>query len=349
MRARRDATGRAPAAMAVLMVLITAGTLSSHGHEILDCFSPAKQAAISSGHAVVDVVQVPEVDLAVIGAVRTTAGGDRLLAWFREIEQLQTGPHAQTVRRFSDPPQIADLSGFALDDQDLESLRECRPGRCDIKLSAGEIAAVQRALRAAGPRWKPAVQDAFRQLMLDRARAYLAGGLAAALPYEDHAGPVLPGRELQLLLHEWRPALVGGPAPPTYLPKREDGPRASSRESLLFWSTDRYDGAKPVFSITHASLVAGDGAGGPAVVTAVQVYANHYLTASVSLTAIVTEPGGPGYLVYSRRSSADVFRGSFGGWLRRVVRKRIGVEGPAAMDRLRTKLETGIPEPRHSR
>lgn len=331
-------------------MLATAAAMSSGSFDILDCFTPAKRAAISSGRAVVDLAHVEDVDLAIIGAARTTAGGDRLLAWFREIEQLQTGAHPSVVRRFSDTPQITDLSKFALDDQDVESLRECRPGRCGIKLSAGEIAAVQRTMRAAGVHWKTAVQDTFRELMVDRAREYLARGFAAALPFEDHDGAVLPGSELESLLHDWRPALIGTPAPSVYVRNEKGSRRPPARDSLLFWSNDTYDGAKPVFSITHATLFAGDDESRPTMVSAVQVYASHYLTASVSLTAIASAPDGTArYLVYSRRSRVDVFRGTLGGWLRRTVEKRIRAEGAGALDRLRMKLETGPPDPRSSR
>ncbi len=351
MRARGPATGIAAAASTTIaiMMLANAGAVASGGLEILACFTPAKQAAISSGRAIVDLAHVQDVDLAIIGAVRTTAGGDRLLAWYREIEQLQTGPNAPAIRRFSDPPQIADLAGLALDDQDLDSLRECRPGRCEIKLSAGEMAAVQRSIRAAGPRWKLAAQNTFRQLILDRARQYLAGGLTAALPYEDHEGALSPGREFESLLQDWRPAVVGMASPAAYM-RSHQGRRPLARESLLLWSRDVYDGAKPVFSITHLTLFAGDDADSPTLATAVQVYASHYLTASASLTAIVSAPGSAErYLVYSRRSRADVFRGALGGWIRRIVQKRVGAEGSAALDRLRTRLEAGTPEPRSSR
>jgi hypothetical protein len=346
MKERRTAIGLAAI---VTAVMLAATVVWSDSRDVLGCFPPAKQAAISSGRAVVDVAHVEDVDLAVIGAARTTAGGDRLLAWFREIEQMQTGSYVRIVRRFSDPPRLADLSAFALSDQDLESLSECRPARCDIKLSAGEMAALQESIRIAGRRWKPAVQDTFRRLMLDRASRYLAGGFTAALPYEDQEQPMRLGDEFEFLLRDWHPVAVGMPAPAAYLRTPEGSRWAPARESLLYWSMDSYDGAKPVFSITHATLFDGGGKG-PSIVTAVQVYASHYLTASVSLTAItVPSTEGARYLVYSRRSRADLFRGTFGGWLRRIARRRIGIEGAAALDQLRVKLETGVPEPRSSR
>jgi hypothetical protein len=207
------------------------------------------------------------------------------------------------------------------------------------------MAAVHRTIRAAGAQWKPAVQNTFRELMVARAREYLAGGIAAAPRLEDHDGAVWPESELELLLHEWRPTIIGMQPPAALLRRDAGGRRPLPRESVLFWSNDRYDRGKAVFSITHATLFAGDDEGRSTLVTAVQVYANHYLTASVSLTAIVSaRDSSARYLVYSRRSRVDVFRGTLGGWLRRTVEKRIDSEGPAALDRLRTKLETGTPD-----
>lgn len=111
-------------------------------------------------------------------------------------------------------------------------------------------------------------------------------------------------------------------------------------------------GSEPIIAITHVSLfpvveygsaegrVTEQGTGGLTIAFK-QVYATHYLTASLSLTSITPAgDGSPRYLVYARRSRADVLGGVFGGIIRKLIERRIRSEAPAALDRLRRKLET---------
>ena len=74
-----------------------------------------------------------------------------------------------------------------------------------------------------------------------------------------------------------------------------------------------------------------------------QVWASHYLTASLSFTLIVGAESGPRYLVYVRRLRTDAFEGTFGRLVRSVVERRIRSEAPALLDGLRLKLESGAP------
>jgi hypothetical protein len=293
------------------------------------------------------VVTVNDVDLAVVGAVRTSADQDRLLAWFRQIERLQQSAYIPLIRRFSDPPQLADVAALELSDEDLEGLRDCKPGRCGLKLAAFEMGQVAHAIDLAGRDWKRAAQQAFRQILVERARAYLAGGLAAALPYQDHRDGASPAIEFEALLSG---RLVPGIATPELLDYIRAYPKSvrNDAECFLFWSQDMFGDAKPIVSITHVALFRGQTATEPTVVASVQVFATHYLTASLSLTAIVQTSAGGRYLVYARQSRADVFRGMFGGLVRRLVRKRLRVEGPPLLDALRRKLESGPPPNRKS-
>src|SRR5690606_28527904 len=75
----------------------------------------------------------------------------------------------------------------------LDRLRRfCRPGDCRLNLAESEMAAVQRALAADGPGASAETQRAFRQVVLDRTRRYLTGGLEALPEYHDRSKPVRP-------------------------------------------------------------------------------------------------------------------------------------------------------------
>jgi len=96
-------------------------------------------------------------------------------------------------------------------------------------------------------------------------------------------------------------------------------------------------------SITHLSILTAT-ADEPAIVIASQVFATHYLNASLSLTAL-TGCGADGrrHLLYLRRSRVDVFHGTFGGLVRRIVNKRVRAEGRPLLESFRMKVELGPP------
>ena len=117
----------------------------------------------------------------------------------------------------------------------------------------------------------------------------------------------------------------------------------SPAETILFWSRDLLGDAKPIIGITALSLFPADGSDEPPIALAFQVYASHYITSSLSVVAMVPVSDRVRYLVYRRCTRADVFGGTFGGFIRRMVNKRVRDEGPPALDGLRRKLESGLP------
>jgi hypothetical protein len=165
---------------------------------------PRAWSKVETGGAVVAVLPATGRDLSVFGVTRTTASGDRLAARTRAVEELYQGRYIAAINRFSAQPQLADVAGLTLDDEDLHDLRRCRPGDCGLKLSAQEMHDIAAAALAAGSAWKPAVQAAFRRAMVARARAYLDDGLATAAPYADDKAPVSPAVEFDEIARDHR-------------------------------------------------------------------------------------------------------------------------------------------------
>jgi hypothetical protein len=307
----------------------------------LRMFSSERRGEIAAGAPVVQVLRAHGNDFAVAGAVLTTATPERLIAWSREIAALQRGKYVPVIQRFSTPPRIEDLASLTLDENDLDELEECRPAHCGLKLSASEIQHVRRSIAASPDRPRSAALDAFRSLMLDRVRGFLANGFRGALPYEDEDDPVRPAVEFDAVLERSAQDPLFTPRVARYLGAFP----ASSREaeSFLYWSKDLLGDAKPIISITHLSILPAT-ADEPSIVIATQVFATHYLNASLSLTAIDDcAAAGRRHLVYMRRSRVDVFQGTFGGFVRRMVSKRVRAEGPSVLDAFRIKLEHGLP------
>ena len=328
-----------PPATDPLALLAPAGTITAED-----------RVRLEAGSAVVDVLPARQRDLAVFGAARTRAANDRLIAWMREIEELHRGKYIPLIRRFSDQPRADDVASLTLDEEDLSDLATCEPGSCGVKLSGAEIQRVRQAAADAGPRWKGAVQAVFRDIVLARACGYLARGDAAAGPYEDKRKPVHPSAEFNSLTAQLAGDGLLGAAATEYLrfyPHRLD----AEVESFLYWSKETLGDSKPIVTITHVSIFRSDDPGRPPVlVAAKQVFATHYLTASLSLTAL-TRPAADGrrYLLYLRRSRADVLGGTFGAMVRRIIERRVRAEAPGVLDALRRRLENGAPSALSSR
>ena len=187
-------------------------------------------------------------------------------------------------------------------------------------------------------------------MIVERASAYIAAGHAGAAPYHDHKTPVSPEEEFDLLSRNMK---LEGAAPIGMASYLRSYPLAKEpgAESFLYWSKETLGDSKPIIAITHVSLFSSSQPGSdetlrknPATdaVTGAfkQVYASHYLTASLSLTSITPAvAGSPRYLVYVRRSRADVLGGAFAGIIRVLTERRIQSEAPA-LDSLRRRLET---------
>jgi len=305
--------------------------------------NPEERGRLDRGETLVKVVPARDREVVVFSATRVTFGGDRLVAWIRRIADLKRGRYTDAIGRFSEPPRPADLAALTLEEQDLEDIRRCRPGACGVKLSDAEIETLRQRVAAAGSDWQPAVQAAFRDLVLARADAYLALGHAAVPPYHDKGTPTSPRDEFARVIEGSGFLAEGLPDLTRHLLEYPHGPSAPI-ESFLYWAKERL-GGRPVVSVTHVAIARGGAPGVPQVVVAgKQVFASHYMTGSLGLTMLLgEEDGGPGYLAYLNRSRVDLLGGLFGRLVRRIMEGRLRSEAGEAVEALRRRIEAGDP------
>jgi hypothetical protein len=295
---------------------------------------------MARGDPVARVVPAKDREVMVFAAVPVAIDPGRLVAWMRNVAALKKSRYVVSIQRFSDPPRIDDLAALTLDDGDMEAIRQCRRGDCGLKLAGAEMEQLQRA--AAGADWKPALDRAFRGLILQRVQAYLANGHAGMHDYEDRGEPVsLDARFAKLLGHtsfltlglpQFADALVRYPRAPV-----------GDVESFVYWSKEGLAG-KPIVSATHVSIIRHDDGVRPDVLVAgKEIFATHYLTASLGLTALMRGTDGGRYLVYLNRSEVDMLGGFFGGIVRMFMERRLKSEAADILRGLRTRLESGDP------
>ncbi|MGH9370350.1 MAG: hypothetical protein ACRD15_02330 [Vicinamibacterales bacterium] len=271
---------------------------------------------IRSGRVVTRTIAGSGQELAVLAAGSLKVTPDAFVSRVSDIANLRRSRVVPAVARFSDPPTLDDLAALTLSEDDLQSLGECRPGDCGLKLADAEIRRMQSALANGGADDRSSAQRAFREILLERVRTYLDRGLDALPPYHDKSRPVDVGEAFEQLLDrsayldrapQFR-ASLGGPA------------AAEATDSYVYWSIDDF-GRKPLIRVTHAVIVRPGAAGLPDVlVGSTQIYASHYIDAALAVTTLERGAAGTAFLGYLYRARVDVLGNVVA---RTIVRGRI--------------------------
>lgn len=298
---------------------------------------------LDAGHVLVKTVGAASREVAVFAAARLDATGDRLVSWVRRIDALKRGPHVSAIARFSQPPRLEDLAALHLEAADLEALQRCVPGDCGLKLDEPDIRALGAIARERAPGWQSLVQQRYRRALLTRVDAYLARGLAGIAAFRDSGTARSPAQEFDAILAA-SPFLAQRVR--AHVDALQRFPEASQAgvESFLYWSKELL-GGKPIVSITHVTISRhADPAQPDAIVLARQIYASHYMTGALAVTAVVGgREGAPSYLIYLNRSRLDVLDGLFAGVVRRIIERRLRNEAGQVIDALRRRLQSGEP------
>jgi hypothetical protein len=243
----------------------------------------------------------------------------------------------------SAPPRPEEFSTLTLPASDLQDLRKCGPGACELKLTAAEIGMIRNEIRLAGTEWTARANEAFRTVARTRIADYLAGGYAALAPYAD--GRSVPSRAQAFAdLLQKSPFLRN--LPPLMSAINATSATGDTSDAFVYWATEQF-GAKDVVSATQTIIRTSDDPALPAVMIAgKQIFATHYSVASLNVTALVRRPGADGppyYLAVINRTSVDAIEGLLGGFVRRSIESRVRRETPAMVVKLRDRIEAGPP------
>ena len=268
-------------------------------------------------------------EIAVSGLVNIRAAADEFLRSYRESMTRKSNGAILEIGAFGVQPSLADLETLTLEPRDIEDLKECVVGECQIKLSAAMIERFRKEIDWNAADCAARVTSLFRQMLFEYVSDYRARGEAALIKYND--------KRDQVSLAEGQRALDEAPS---YVNEFINNSKAGLQllEDTLVWSKIKF-GLKPVIAINHILIYKRNSDVGPQVlISSKQIYANHYFNASLALTAFVRVPEGA-YLVYENRSRADGLEGPFGKIKRGVVEKK-AVEGlRAILEQSKASLE----------
>ena len=293
-------------------------------------FAEADFAALQLNQPLVRSIPTSDkAEIAVSGLVNIRAQADEFLRSYRDSMVRKSNTAILEIGAFSTQPTLADLRTLTLESRDIEDLKECVVGECQIKLSAAMIERFRKEIDWNAADSAVRVTNLFRQMLFEYVNDYRARGEAALIAYNDKRDQVSLAKEQRAL-----------DAAPSYVNEFINDSKADLQllEDTVVWSKIKF-GLKPVIAINHILIYKRNSDVGPQVLVASkQIYANHYFNASLALTAFVRVPEGA-YLVYENRSRADGLAGPFGKIKRGVVEKK-AVEGlRAILEQSRASLE----------
>lgn len=298
-------------------------------------FTAGDFSALEQGQMATKLLPVKDKrEVAVCGLVRLQVPPQAFVKFTRDNIARQNNQRILQIGRFSNPPTIEDLQTLTLENRDIEDLKSCTVGDCELKMSAAMIERMRNEVDWAAPDYRVRATLLFRQLLLDYVRDYLARGEAALMEYSVNQGVHLAEEHRSLLessiyFNQFAPEFTN------YL-RNFPRPELAGVENALFWSKLEF-GLKPVVTITHVVIWTRPANAAPQVMVASQqIYADHYFDSSLALSAFINLKGTNGlsdsYLLYTNRSRAD----SLGGFFSELKRALVENE---AMDGLKTILQ----------
>ena len=277
-------------------------------------------------------------EVAMFGATWINAPVRRYVDAVNDIENFEKSKAFALTRRISAPPRIEDFADLQLPHGDVDGLKKCRVGHCDLKLCEQAVNRFRTEVNWNAPEADAQATRLMRQVALGYANRYLERGNDGLAVYRDTGHPTSVAQEfrgvveatpeLTSLMPDVRDYLLGYP--------KVGLPNATS---FLYWQEMRF-GLKPTFRISHVTV--GE-EGNETLVVSKMLYASHYFWTGLELRRLIPDPSrGPGFwLVTVNRSRSDGLSGLLGVFVRPRVRSDAQKATLATLRGTKQLLETG--------
>jgi hypothetical protein len=287
---------------------------------------------IHRGQIVAKTLSAVDGEIAVFLASAIDTDPDRFIDAVRHPEALWKSARIPRVRRFSTPPRLEDVAEMRLDRRDVDAIRRCVPGECDVKLAAAEMSRLRGAA---------SIQDEFRKVVVERVRLYHERGLRAASEYHDHAIPIDPATISSMLLTRSPWLTERAPRLAEYI---ENFPSTTLRdvESFIYW-LETSSTPKPTIQVVHVAIARRDAPeviAPEVLIVSRQVFASHYINGSLAVSMLFHDrTESRRYLAYVNRAHVDGLDGWLGGLRRYFVERTARRRGAAALNEQRQRIE----------
>jgi hypothetical protein len=306
--------------------------------------SAGELAALVRGEPAIQLLETrdPRV-VAVFGIVAVNVPRSFFVSRFSDVAQSLRAAGRTQFGVFGTPTTPADAASLVVPAGDVAALRACRPGSCEFKLPASDMAQIRTVLDNAGAAGPVEVSRYARRRVVEYVNAYRERGDTVMVVYDDYGAAGVRASEAfaSLLagttyLSQYAPALhqhLSGA-----LRRRPDG-----ATEVIYWMRDEMPGMRATLSINQLTVYSPPARPQLTVATTKQLFANHYFEGAFDLLVAAARadvPRGEGiYLMLLRQDRFDHLPS--GGLLniRGRVRRRLSERTDAELRRLRTEYQ----------
>ena len=297
---------------------------------------PAELQALKAGQPISKPLQSDDREIKLLGAVWINAPVSKYVQALNHIERLEQGDGFQITRRISDPPRLEDFAALQVPDNDVQELKKCRPGKCDVKLDEYAINQIQNGVDWAKPTATEDVNALVRRLALRYVTAYQQGGNKELGINRDKSRPTDVAKEFEEMINGMPLLARREPALRQYL---LDYPNATipNSTSFFYWQQVNF-GLKPVIRMNHVVTTVN---AERVLIASKQIYASHYFWTALEIRDLIPDPSrGNGFWFVDVSSGRAGTLASFKGKMIRGRVQKEALKGLAAgMERTKSLLE----------
>ena len=349
---KKGAMIRSVMSIFALVVLIAATALPSHSQSNRDLqsffrqdigLSPDQIAAIQSGQPVAKSLPArTPAEVFLFGAVYIRATPESYLHFALDFARLSKLPNYVALGVFSNPPQLFDLKDFSFDSDDIQALKNCKPGDCLIQMPASSIEEFHRSIDWSAADVNEQVNQLLQKTALQRLLAYQREGNQALGVYNDKRNPTEVSQQFAYMLSYAKALPEQLPDFYQYLLAYPDA-KPANVEDTFYWARVKF-GLKPTLRVVHVVTMHGNP--GDQVAYAIaekQLYSSHYFETALDLSFCVRgsdDSKQPGfYLIMAMGSEQAGLTGVKGSIVRKAAVGRSVSNLRNALTTIRNTLE----------
>jgi hypothetical protein len=258
--------------------------------------------------------RIPD-EIIVFGAVFVKATPESYFKLAYDFDRLKKVSGFLAIEKFSNPPQVSDLKGYAYDSEDIKAMKECKPGDCQIQMPAGSIEALHKAVNFSAPDAGDQVNAYLHERLIERLLAYQKGGNQVLGEYNDKKNPTKVAEQFKYMLSYAKVLPKTMPDFYNYLLDYPNG-KPANVDDMFYWAKVKF-GLKPTLRVVQVVTMQGNNPHQPAYTIAEkQLFSSHYFETALDITYCIRsdDPNRPGFylikMMGSEQAGLTGFKGS---------------------------------------
>lgn len=266
----------------------------------------AQLAAVERGEPVAKVLEARDRrDVALFGIITAPFTREAWASRLRDFPASLRTPNRTQLGIFSNPATDSDVAAVTINPRDVAEMKDCKPGNCVVKLPATDMQRIREQMNWKAPDLQAQLSAYARRRLVEYVTDYRTRGDSALAVYDDRGNlNVRSSEAFAAQLAESPYVYQNVPSLQQYLSTYPHGSLPGGAAEVLYWSEDALPRLRPILSVTHLVLYTPPELPGLTLLTAKQIYANHYFETALDLTAAIDRNPGS-YLLVLRRFRFD--------------------------------------------